>query len=94
MPFAGILGQTSGQVIYGSVIKNWFIFWGNAPGLAIGLWLTLSTIVHARPRVSAMFSPIMSQNAKSISDCLIGSALHGLSHILTLPHFDTALGLQ
>ncbi|KAK9838406.1 hypothetical protein WJX84_011802 [Apatococcus fuscideae] len=51
IPYAGILGQTSGQVIYGSVIKNWFVFWANAPGLVIGLWLTLSTIVHATPKV-------------------------------------------
>lgn len=53
VPFAGILGQTSGQVIYSSVIKNWFIFWANAPGLVLGLWMTLSTIVYATPGVRA-----------------------------------------
>jgi len=51
IPYTGILGLTSGQVIYGSLIKNWFVFFANAPGLLIGLWLILSTIPHATPKV-------------------------------------------
>lgn len=52
IPYTGILGLTSGQVIYGSLIKNWFVFFANAPGLLIGLWLILSTVPHATPKVS------------------------------------------
>ncbi|KAK9803005.1 hypothetical protein WJX73_009560 [Symbiochloris irregularis] len=51
VPYPAILAQTTGQVVYGSVIGNWFIFWANAPGLLLGIWLTLSTIPFAAPRV-------------------------------------------
>ena len=51
IPYTGILGLTSGQVVYGSLIKNWFVFFANAPGLLIGLWLILSTLPHATPKV-------------------------------------------
>ena len=53
IPYTGILGLTSGQVIYGSLIKNWFVFFANAPGLLIGLWLILSTLPHATPKVKS-----------------------------------------
>ena len=51
IPYTGIVAQTSGQVIYSAVIKNWFVFLANAPGLVIGLWLTLSTLPHASLKV-------------------------------------------
>ncbi|DBA77905.1 TPA: hypothetical protein ACH3X2_008332 [Trebouxia sp. C0005] len=59
IPYTGILGLTSGQVIYGSLIKNWFVFFANAPGLLIGLWLILSTIPHATPKVQNVMTAVI-----------------------------------
>ena len=71
IPYIGILGQTSGQVIYGSIIKNWFVFMANAPGLIIGLWLTLSTIVHATPRVRRFPMLLKLNREKCLSLCRV-----------------------
>lgn len=51
IPYTGILAQCTGQVIYGAVIRNWFVFWANAPGLLMGVWLSLSTLPYAAPKV-------------------------------------------
>ena len=79
IPYIGILGQTSGQVIYGSIIKNWFVFMANAPGLIIGLWLTLSTIVPCHTKSESL--PHHAKAGKRNMQVLCGTLRDGLYHI-------------
>jgi solute carrier family 50 (sugar transporter) len=40
-PWAVMLGNTIGWVAYAYVRHNWFVFWGDAPGLLMSVWLNL-----------------------------------------------------
>lgn len=41
-PWAVMTGNCIGWIVYSYLIKNWFIFWANAPGLLMSIWLNMA----------------------------------------------------
>lgn len=44
MPWAVMTGNCTGWVTYSYIIQNQFVFWANAPGLIISVWLNLCAV--------------------------------------------------
>lgn len=43
-PWGFMLGNCMGWVLYGTLLKNMWVFFGNAPGLLISIWLNLGAV--------------------------------------------------
>jgi len=43
-PWAAMTGNCSGWIAYSYLIKNQFLFWANAPGLLLSVWLNMSAV--------------------------------------------------
>lgn len=41
-PWAVMTGNCIGWIVYSYLIQNWFIFWANAPGLIMSIWLNMA----------------------------------------------------
>ncbi|KAL7436219.1 hypothetical protein ACHAXH_006889, partial [Discostella pseudostelligera] len=41
-PWAVMTGNCTGWIVYSFLLQNWFIFWANAPGLIISIWLNIA----------------------------------------------------
>lgn len=73
IPLAFMIANCLGQVYYGLLIKNWFVFSANGPGFIIGVYYTLEAYAlstqHMRKRVMwiACFFPALLTIAAQIS---------------------------
>ena len=52
LPFAATILNCSGWVVYTVLVRNWFVFCTDAPGLLCSIWMTFSLYPHASLRVS------------------------------------------
>ncbi|KAL3935903.1 MAG: hypothetical protein SGBAC_008666 [Bacillariaceae sp.] len=43
-PWAFMLGNCMGWVLYGTLLQNLWVFFGNAPGLLVSIWLNLGAV--------------------------------------------------
>jgi len=43
-PWGFMMGNCMGWVLYGTLLKNMWVFFGNAPGLLISIWLNLGAV--------------------------------------------------
>ncbi|KAL3787804.1 hypothetical protein HJC23_003553 [Cyclotella cryptica] len=41
-PWAAMTGNCCGWVTYSYLIQNWFVFWANAPGFVLSIWLNMA----------------------------------------------------
>ena len=53
LPFAATILNCSGWVVYTVLVRNWFVFCTDAPGLLCSIWMTFSLYPHATLRVSS-----------------------------------------
>ncbi|CAK0786505.1 hypothetical protein CVIRNUC_009718 [Coccomyxa viridis] len=51
LPFAATILNCSGWVVYTVLVRNWFVFCTDAPGLLCSIWMTFSLYPHASLRV-------------------------------------------
>ena len=51
LPFPMVLGNCCSWMAYGLLTHDLFIVLGNLPGILLGLFFVLSTVVHAPPQV-------------------------------------------
>ena len=52
LPFAATILNCSGWVVYTVLVRNWFVFCTDAPGLLCSIWMTFSLYPHASLRVT------------------------------------------
>ncbi|CAL5222957.1 g5398 [Coccomyxa viridis] len=51
LPFAATILNCSGWVVYTVLVRNWFVFISDVPGLLCSIWMTFSLYPYASPSV-------------------------------------------
>ena len=65
LPFPVILGNCCSWLVYSFLTHDWFLFFGNLPGILLGMFFVLSTTVYALPQVAADISTLKDEQAMS-----------------------------
>ena len=54
LPFAATILDCSGWIVYTVLVRNWFVFCSDVPGLLCSIWMTFSLYPYASPSVSPL----------------------------------------